>query len=165
MRRPFHLLIIALNLAVVWALWSGHGEPITVGFGVGSCALVLWFTHRMGLADLEIGPYRLSRTLPLYLLWLLREIARSNLHVARVILSRRMPIRPQLLRVRSSQNTQLGQTIYANSITLTPGTLTLDVRDGSLLVHALTDRSAAGLQTGDMDARVSALERPRSGSR
>ena len=159
-----HLLIIALNLAVVWALWSGHSEPITIGFGIGSCALVLWFTHRMGLADLEIGPYRLSRKLPLYLLWLLRQIAQSSLHVAWVILSRRMPIRPQLLRVRASQRTHLGQTIYANSITLTPGTLTLDVRDGSLLVHALTDQSASGLHTGEMDARVAALERLRTGS-
>ena len=78
--------------------------------------------------------------------------------VASVILNPRLAIRPRLVRVKGSQKTELGQVIYANSITLTPGTITLDVRDGEFLVHALTEEAAAGVESGNMDRRVTALE-------
>ena len=62
------------------------------------------------------------------------------------------------MRIRASQKTDLAKVIYANSITLTPGTITLDVRDDKFLVHALSDEAAADLDTGEMDRRVSAME-------
>ena len=74
------------------------------------------------------------------------------------ILSPSLPIRPRILQVEASQETDIARVIYANSITLTPGTVTLDVRDGKLLVHALTTDSAEGLLSGEMDRKVSALE-------
>ena len=86
------------------------------------------------------------------------QIFKSNLEIARIILARRMPVSPRLLRVRASQRTAVGQFIYANSITLTPGTISLDLRDGQILVHALTKESAAGVEGGEMDRRVSRLE-------
>ena len=89
---------------------------------------------------------------------LLKEIVLSNIAVARVILDPRLPIHPRILRVEASQKTDVGRVTYANSITLTPGTVTLDVRDGKLLVHALTTGSAEGLLTGEMDRRVARLE-------
>ena len=64
----------------------------------------------------------------------------------------------RMIRVPATQKTEIGQVIYANSITLTPGTITLDVRNNEMLVHALTSDTAAGLQTGDMDRRVTRLE-------
>ena len=88
----------------------------------------------------------------------LKEIVLSNLAVARVILDPKLPIHPRILRVPAGQRSDLGQVIYANSITLTPGTVTLDVRDGHMLVHALTTESAKGLLTGEMDRRVAQLE-------
>jgi multicomponent Na+:H+ antiporter subunit E len=69
-----------------------------------------------------------------------------------------LPISPHLITVRTSQKTAVGQVIYANSITLTPGTISLDVRDDTILVHALTSDSAAGVEAGEMDRRVSRLE-------
>ena len=69
-----------------------------------------------------------------------------------------MKISPRLISVHASQKTEIGQVVYANSITLTPGTITLDVRNNEMLVHALTEETAAGLMTGDMDRRVSRLE-------
>jgi len=78
--------------------------------------------------------------------------------VARLIWTPSLPIRPQLLRVPASQRSELGNAIYANSITLTPGTVALDVRDGGILVHALTDSSREELQSGEMDRRVSRIE-------
>jgi multicomponent Na+:H+ antiporter subunit E len=89
---------------------------------------------------------------------LLLEIAKANLHVARVILTPSLPIQPRVIRIRATQRSELGNTIFANSITLTPGTVALDVRGGSILVHALTDQAAAGLVDGVMDSRVSRVE-------
>ena len=90
--------------------------------------------------------------------WLLWEIAKANWDVARIILKPSLPIKPRLMRIRASQKTDLAKVIYANSITLTPGTITLDVRDDKFLVHALSDEAAADLDTGEMDRRVSAME-------
>jgi len=151
-------LLTLLLLAGCWLLWSGHTEPLILAFGLGSCLLVTWLSARMDRLDRSRGPYLLGlRWIP-YLPWLLWEILKSNLHVARVILDPRLPIQPSLIRVESTQRSDLGRVVFANSITLTPGTLTLDLRDGVILVHALTADTAEGLQSGDMDRRVTALE-------
>ena len=159
MRRVGDTVTLALGLGLVWALWSGHAEPLMIGFGVVSCALVLWLSWRLDVIDPKTGPYRIGWRFAAYVPWLLWEIARSSAHVARVVLTPRLPIRPRLLWVPASQKTEIGQAIYANSITLTPGTLSLDVSDGTIVVHALTERSAADLERGGMDRRVAALER------
>ncbi len=145
-------------LALTWLLWSWRLDVQLLGFGLLSCALVLWLSLRMRVVDPESEPYHLGYRPLLYVPWLLWQIARANLHVARVILTPGLPIRPRLMRVRTSQQSDLGRAIYANSITLTPGTVSLDVRGGTILVHALTDQSAAGLRTGEMDRRVTWLE-------
>ena len=152
------VLGILLWLGLAWLVWSGHLEPLMLGYGVASCALVLWLSLRMKLIDPESVPHHLLGGMLLYIPWLLLEIAKANLHVARVILTPSLPIQPRVIRVRATQRSELGNTIFANSITLTPGTVALDVRGGSILVHALTDQSAAGLTDGVMDSRVSRIE-------
>jgi multicomponent Na+:H+ antiporter subunit E len=152
-------LLLFAHLMLVWLLLSGHFDPVLVSYGVLSCALVVALTAHLRILDGESLPTQLGIRPFLYLPWLFKEIVLSNIAVARVILDPRLPIRPRMLRVPASQRTEVAQVIYANSITLTPGTVTLDVRDGELLVHALTDASAAGLLTGEMDRRVTRLER------
>ena len=149
------VLGILLWLGLAWLVWSGHLEPLMLGYGAASCALVLWLSLRMKLIDPESVPHHLLGGMLLYIPWLLLEIAKANLHVARVILTPSLPIQPRVIRIRATQRSELGNTIFANSITLTPGTVALDVRGGSILVHALTDQAAAGLTDGVMDARVS----------
>jgi multicomponent Na+:H+ antiporter subunit E len=90
--------------------------------------------------------------------WLLWEIVKANLEVARLILAPRMAISPTVIKVKASQPDELGQVIYANSITLTPGTVSIDVRDATIEVHAITREMAEGLQTGEMDRRVTQME-------
>ncbi len=145
-------------LFFTWFLWSGHTEPLLLAFGVISVGIVTLLAFRMNVIDEESEPYELGLRPLFYLPWLLWEIAKANLHVARVILTPSLPIHPRLLRIRATQKSNLGRVILANSITLTPGTVTLDVRDGTLLVHALTPKSADGLLSGDMDRRVTWLE-------
>ena len=145
-------------LAVVWLLWSGHYTALLVGLGLCSCVLVAAVSARMGIADGEGHPIHLLGRSVLYWPWLLWSIARANVAVARCILHPRLPISPTLVQVRAGQKSTLGRVVYANSITLTPGTVSLDVSGDLISVHALTRASAGELLSGAMDRRVSAME-------
>ena len=112
----------------------------------------------MDVIDHEGHPIHLTQRAFLYWPWLIKQIVMSNLHVARAIISRDMPIRPSVIKVRSTQKTELGQVVYANSITLTPGTVTIEVDKDILSVHALTRGTADDLQSGEMDRRVTDME-------
>lgn len=153
---------LGLLLAAVWLLWSFHFTPLLLTFGGLSILLVLWIVGRMRVVDREANLVDLQNIqIILYLPWILWEVVKSNLDVARVILDPKLPIEPRMMRVRASQQSPLGKVIYANSITLTPGTVTVDVdeADSTMLVHALTSVAYQGLLTGEMDRRVRALEK------
>ncbi len=150
--------------AVLFALWlllSGHYEPLFVAFGVGTCTVAVLVAKRMGTLDAESAPFHLAGRAAAYLPWLAWEVLRSNILVARTILSRRMPIDPAIVHFRSSQKTDLGRFVYANSITLTPGTVTTGVVGDDLEVHALSQAHVDGSEENDMNRRVSALEQGR----
>ena len=151
-------LILFLHLLLVWLLLSGHYTPTLIIYGVLSCAGIVALGAHLHILDREALPTHLGLPPFLYLPWLFKEILLSNLAVAKVILDPKLPIHPRLLRIAVSQKTDVGQVIYANSITLTPGTVTLDVRDNQFLVHALTTESAEGLLSGEMDRRVAYIE-------
>ena len=151
-------LILFIHLMIVWLLFSGHYTAPLITYGVLSCAGVVALVAHLGILDHEALPTHLGVRPFLYLPWLLKEILVSNLSVIRVILSPNLPIHPRILSIEASQKTEVGRVIYANSITLTPGTVTLDVRGEKMLVHALTKDSAEGLVGGEMDRRVTHLE-------
>ena len=151
-------LILFVTLMIVWLLLSGHYNATLVTYGVLSCLGVVALMVHLQILDEEALPTHLGFRALIYLPWLFKQIILSNLAVAKVILSPKLPIHPRILRVAASQKTHVGQVIYANSITLTPGTVTLDVRHGNFLVHALTTESAEGLLSGEMDRRVAHLE-------
>ena len=151
-------LILFVTLMVVWLLFSGHYNATLITYGVLSCLGVVALMAHLQILDEEALPAHLAFRAFFYVPWLFKEIVLSNLAVAKVILSPKLPIHPRILRIEASQKTDVGQVIYANSITLTPGTVTLDVRHGKFLVHALTTDSAEGLLNGEMDRRVSHLE-------
>ena len=151
-------LILFVVLFGVWLLLSGHYTPTLMTYGALSCGLVVWLVSHLGILDEEILPIHFGIRPILYLPWLFKEIVLSNLAVVRVILNPKLPIHPRIVRVAAAQRSPMGQVIYANSITLTPGTITLDVRDDKFLVHALTSDSAEGLLSGEMDRRVAELE-------
>ena len=141
----------------LWLLLSGHYEPLLLGLGAASCLVVVWIAGRMDVVDREGHPIHLTwRALP-YWGWLGWEIAKTNVDVARIILNPKMPISPRMVRVKASQKSELGHVVYANSITLTPGTVTVDLVDGGLEVHALTKAAADDLASGEMDRRVTAM--------
>lgn len=154
-----HALGLGACLAAFWLLLSGHYGPLLLSFGAASVILTVWIAHRMDVIDHEALPLHLG---PLRVLsywgWLFKEIAKANVDVAKVVLSPRMPISPRLVKVKATQRTDLGRVIFANSITLTPGTVSVDLIDDHILVHALTQDLADGAMNGDMDARCTRLE-------
>ena len=155
-------LLLLLFLGSVWLLLSGHFDPLLIALGILSCLIVWYFSHKMDLVDHEDHPLHLAPLkLAAYSLWLCVEVVKSNLDVALRIIKPALPIQPRLLTVRTSQRTELGQVIYANSITLTPGTVSIDMGGHKIQVHALAKETADALLTGDMDSRVTAVERPR----
>ncbi|MEE9269242.1 MAG: Na+/H+ antiporter subunit E [Candidatus Krumholzibacteria bacterium] len=145
---------LTLFLAAVWLLLSGHFEPLILSFGAASVALVVFLAHRMDVVDHEGHPVHLSWKLPVYWLWLVWQIVLSNLSVARKILSPDMRIDPRLISVDAGQKDDLDRVVYANSITLTPGTVSLRLDEGKILVHALDEGFAEDLERGTMRRRV-----------
>lgn len=158
-QNVLHAISLGTVLAVLWMLLSGFFEPLMLGFGAASVALTLWIAHRMDVVDHEGHPVHLSLRALLYFPWLMWEIAKANWDIAKVILSPKLPIEPHTFDTLASQLTEVGRTIYANSITLTPGTVTLDTRpDGIFRVHALTTATREGVETLDMDIRCHSFE-------
>ncbi len=145
-------------LFAVWLLLSGHYTALLIGFGMGSCTLTVYIAIRMDVADREGVPIDWVFRFLVYLPWLLKEILVANLNVARVILSPSLPISPIMVVFRSTQKTDLGRALYANSITLTPGTITTGVEDDQLEIHALTWRDVDGREEDEMDRRVTVVE-------
>ncbi|MGD8430744.1 MAG: Na+/H+ antiporter subunit E, partial [Ectothiorhodospiraceae bacterium] len=123
---PGRTVSLIITLAVLWLLLSGHFEPLLLFFGLVSVLLVTWLAARMALADYEGHPVHLFWRAAVYWVWLLKEIVVANIDVVRCVLSPRLPISPTVFDVRSTQKTDLGRVMFANSITLTPGTVTLE---------------------------------------
>jgi multicomponent Na+:H+ antiporter subunit E len=154
-----HAISLGLFLAVIWLLLSGHYTLLLISFGVLSVALVVLLALRMDVVDHEGHPLHLnSQALVIYWCWLLKEIFISNIYVCRLILSPAMPISPTIIALRSSQSSDLARVIFANSITLTPGTVAIDVDGDITEVHAITEEAATSLLQGSMDSKVTALE-------
>jgi multicomponent Na+:H+ antiporter subunit E len=153
---------LGLFLFAFWLLLSGHYTPFLIALGAGSTLLAVYAAHRMNVLDEEGHPLEFLRAWPSYFVWLYIEIVKSAWAVTKIILDPRLPISPTMTKVRASQKTPVGIATYANSITLTPGTITTGVKGNILTVHALVRGGADDLEDGGMDRRVSQFERGRA---
>ncbi len=154
----FHALSLSGVLYALWLLLSGYFEPLLLSLGLASVFLVVFTAMRMDVIDHEGHPIHLSWRTLLYWPWLANEIVKSSIDVARAILKPQMAIAPSVFKIKASQVTELGHVMYANSITLTPGTVTLALHGGTMDIHALTPAAKQGLLEGEMDRRVHAVE-------
>lgn len=145
-------------MAVLWIALSGHFTPLLLGLGVASVLFVVWIARRMDVVDHEGHPVHLGMRAVFYWVWLCKEIVKANIDVARLILNPKMPIYPHVFPAKASQKSELGRVVYANSITLTPGTVTIALDDNDMSIHAITQAAADGVTSGDMDRRVSRIE-------
>lgn len=149
---------LAILLMLFWLALSGHFTPFLIGAGLLSVTISVLVARRMGVLDSEGHPVELFRGAVSYYPWLVKEIVKSAWAVTRIILDPRLPISPTMTRVRASQRTAAGMATFANSITLTPGTITTAVKGDVLTVHALVREGAIDLEQGAMDSRVKTFE-------
>jgi multicomponent Na+:H+ antiporter subunit E len=149
---------LGLFLFAFWLLLSGHYTPFLLLVGLCCVALAVYVAHRMKIIDSEGHPFEMLSGSFSYLAWLYIEIIKSAWAVTRIILDPKLPISPTMTKVRASQKTSTGIATYANSITLTPGTVTTAVKGNILTVHALVREGADDLEAGGMDRRVSRFE-------
>jgi multicomponent Na+:H+ antiporter subunit E len=161
MNRPRLLGTVALaaSLFVFWLLLSGIYTPFLVLAGLGASIAVALLARRMEITDREGHPIHLALAALAYWPWLLKEIVKAGWQVSRIILDPRLPISPTLVRFKPSQKTPVALATHANSITLTPGTITVEADSEEFLVHALTREGAASVAGSEMDRRVSRLDR------
>lgn len=152
------LISLAASLFAFWLILSGHYTPILVGAGLVSALLCAIVGRRMLVVDQEGHPLQLLKGTVTYYPWLLWEIVKSAWAVSLIILNPKLPISPTMTRLRASQRSSAGLATYGNSITLTPGTLTVGLVGNELVVHALTLDGALDLESGRMDRRVSRFE-------
>jgi len=155
MRNTLTLLFM---LSGTWLLLSGHTNPLLLTLGLISVVAVIACTARLGVLDDEGMPVQLLPGLIRYVPWLAGQVIRSNLDVARRIINPKLPISPSVIHVDAKRHTEVGRVTYANSITLTPGTISLDVSEETIEVHALTENAADDLASGEMARRVQKAE-------
>lgn len=155
--RLGRMALLLVLLGSSWLLWSGLFYPLLLALGACSCLLTVYLTHRMGYFDNNVFALRFGVRLIAYWAWLAKEVVKSSLDVARIVLSPSLPINPQIVEITATATHPVDQAILGNSITLTPGTLALDVHQGKVIVHCLTKAGADDLHSGEMDRRVAAL--------
>ncbi|HEU4344577.1 MAG TPA: Na+/H+ antiporter subunit E [Candidatus Binatia bacterium] len=165
MEKARRLALQFVVLFVFWLLLSGKLEVKYLLFGLLSAALVTFVTQ-----DLLQSPEGQRKTSPsmagflkagwrllAYFGWLIYEIVQSNFQVAYIVLHPKLPIEPGLLRFRTRLRSPIGHVILANSITLTPGTITVDLSEGTYWVHALVPQAAGALLEEKMQAKLEAI--------
>jgi len=153
-----HLASLGIVLYAFWLLLSGYFEPFLLAAGAGSALAVVLLSRRMHIVDREGHPIQMIASVLLYWPWLIKEIFKCAWDVSRIILSPSLPISPVLVRFKPTQKSQVGLTTHANSITLTPGTITVEATQDEFLVHGLTRTAGAGVIDSEMDQRVSKVE-------
>ena len=156
----FRSIITSIVLFALWLMLSGIYKPLIIGFGAFSAIIAVYVGRRMDAVDgqpvqIDLKPIAFIR----YNIWLMVQIAKSNWAVTKLILSPKMKLRQHLFHVPFTQKSDLAQTIFANSITLTPGTISIEVEDGTFLVHAIDFDESDMEGLAEMDARVTASEK------
>lgn len=146
-------------LCIFWISLSGHFEPLLLGLGLMSIVLTLFIAKRMKLIDDEIYSLHLFSQLPSFLVYIFKEIVKANVDVIkRIFKPINKSISPQLIDIPLPKKSDMERVIYANSITLTPGTVSVELSSDKLTVHALTKEAAQDLLEGAMAAKIPDLE-------
>ena len=145
-------VILFIVLMAIWLILSGHYTPLLVGLGVVSALFCVWMSQRLDSTDAEGLPLHLLLRLPFFWFWLIGQILLANIQMIRIILTGAHV--PRLFRVDAENLSQAALVLYANSITLTPGTVTVEAEKGALLVHALSKSMADDIKNGGMLTRV-----------
>ena len=153
----FKKTLLFLVLIIFWLLMSGQYTFLIISLGILSCIFCVFLATRAKILDHELIPISFFPRIVQYTIWLIKEIIISNISTAKVIILNSE--NPEIFLVKCSQETPEGKTTYANSITLTPGTVTTQIKNNVLEVHALTSKFGEDVRSGIMDKKVTWLEK------
>ena len=148
-----YLLGLLTALVLFWLALSGHYTPLLLSLGGVSIFLSILLAVRLRIVDREGAPYFTVIGVMFYIPWLLKEIFKANVAVIKACVQADLDINPALVKVKTGCETDLAKTLFANSITLTPGTVTVQVEQNKLLVHALYEEAAGPDAFTEMDER------------
>ena len=153
-------IILTAALGAIWLLLSGYfDKPLLLAFGAASVLLTAWLAHRAGVIDRVGVPFEIFPGIFAYWIWLFKEIGKANIEVMRQALAVEPKLSPRMFVVPNPPRTEMGKAVFANSITLTPGTVTVDLRENEILVHALTEDFADVAAITEMGERVRRVEK------
>lgn len=147
-------LLLFLGLSATWVVLSGYIKPFFLICGLVSCLVSLYFAHRMRVIDNEHLPLYLKLKALLYWPWLMKEIILSSIAVSKIIWKKDMNVKPILDWVKADQKTDTAMATFANSITLTPGTVSINVNNKKVQVHAINNPLMKDLRQGAMHKQV-----------
>ena len=157
------LTAIAIEFIVLYIFWiflSGHFQIKWLVIGAFSAGLVTYLTHNIFIPDTTENwsgikfLFRSAFRFTLYLPWLILAIIKANLQVAAILIKPRMPIDPVMLQFETKLSKRMAMVTLANSITLTPGTITVELEKGKYIIHSLVPGCAGDLETGVMQNKV-----------
>jgi multicomponent Na+:H+ antiporter subunit E len=147
-----------LSIAVLFVFWlaiTGSIKPFDLGIGLVLCsAVAYWADHVLWAGEHEPLSGRAWLRAPAYLLWLVKEIVVAALYVAERVLDPELSIAPVIHTHRVHFDTDTARVAFANSITLTPGTITIDVSEDTFVIHCLHESFSDGISSGDFERRV-----------
>ena len=155
--KTLSFIVYFIILFVLWLVLSGYLKTLLLFFGLVSVLFVIWMSYRANALEEDSLPIKLILKLPFYWLWLSKEIFKSGIITTALIWNGKFS--PQLFRIKASQKSTTGIANYANAITLTPGTVTIEVEKKTLLVHALNKKLSEDLQSEDMDKVITGLDK------
>ena len=155
--KTLSFIIYFIILFVLWLVLSGYLKTLLLFFGLVSVLFVMWMSYRANALEEDSLPIKLILKLPFYWLWLFKEIFKSGITTTALIWNGKFS--PELIKIKASQKSTTGIANYANAITLTPGTVTIEVEKNTLLVHALNKKLSEELQSEDMDKVITDLDK------
>ncbi|MAI06486.1 MAG: hypothetical protein CBC47_05100 [Alphaproteobacteria bacterium TMED87] len=145
-------------LFIFWLILSGHYTPFLLVIGIISCVFIVILVVKMEILDDEALPIKFLFSAIKYWPWLFGQIIQSALNVAKIIINPNLPITPTMIKIKPLQETDVGVVTFANSITLTPGTISVEIDNDNILVHAITRDNAFDLEQGVMNEKCKRFE-------
>jgi multicomponent Na+:H+ antiporter subunit E len=155
-KRVAYEVFVFVLLFLTWLVFSGIYDGFHLTLGLISCGLVTWMSSDLLFEDRASsirGRLLQAARLIAYLFWLLWQVVLANLHLLRLAFANRDAIHPQIVRYESKLESDFEKYLLANSITLTPGTVTIKIMGSTYYIHAISDVASAGLD-GEMERRI-----------
>ncbi len=146
--------ILTVVLALTWLGLSGFFKPLLLTLGAISIGITVVFAVRTKFFKHAMGTTKMASRLPGYWLWLLLEIVKSAIQVARIVLSPKLPMNHRLVKLTLEDEDAMPGVILGNSITLSPGTITVDIDGREVLVHCISEEGAQDMESGELIRRI-----------